>query len=268
MVKEPLYRQVYQELLSRIRNGSYSSGSRLPTEDQLGKEFAVSKVTTRQAIEMLVAQGLVQRWPGRGTFVAEDLSGRVARSLTGFAVDIERERSQIGIETVAIRSLRPSRWIEAALQRDSGMIATHVRRIRTLAGKPIMYLDHFLPQPPLPEELEDSRDWLFFRAYLVKQHGIIPSRNEAQLRAINAHGEICELLQIDEGTAVLGFKKLFFDLSDRPCEFLQGMAITSQWSYRMISYHTGAEVTPPTWWDEIDYCTEESCLGSGPETGE
>ena len=258
MPNEPLYRQVYNELLLRIRTGTYSSGSRIPTEDQLSAEFSVSKVTTRQAIEMLVSQGLIQRWPGRGTFVSEDLSGRVARSLTGFAIDIERDRRAIGIKTLEIRSVNPGSWIASALQRDPGMIASHIKRLRTVNGEPTMYLDHFLPQPPLPEDLEDSRDWLFFRVYLVKMHGIIPSRNEAVLRAIAADSSTSKLLNVTEGTPVLSFQKLFFDLLDRPCEFLHGIAITNTWSYRSTSYHTGAESPAPGWWNGIDSRTDKS----------
>ena len=258
MPNETLYRQVYNELLLRIRTGIYSSGSRLPTEDQLSADFSVSKVTTRQAIEMLVSQGLIQRWPGRGTFVSEDLSGRVARSLTGFAIDIDRDRRAIGVDTLEIRSVNPSSGIASALQRDPGMIASHVKRLRTVNGEPVMCLNHYLPQPPLPEDLEDSRDWLFFRAYLVKVHGIIPGRNEAVLRAISADSSMSKLLHVTEGTPVLSFRKLFFDLVDKPCEFVYGIAITNTWSYRTISYHTGDESPAPEWWNGIDLGTNKS----------
>ncbi len=68
--RRPLHEQVYETLRRRIDGREWKAGDQLPTEPQLAAEFGVSRGTTRQAVAALVAEGLVERTAGRGTFVS------------------------------------------------------------------------------------------------------------------------------------------------------------------------------------------------------
>lgn len=57
-------------LLARIDSGEYPAGGAVPSERQLGEELGLSRTTVRRAIDDLVQRGLLQRQPGRGTFVS------------------------------------------------------------------------------------------------------------------------------------------------------------------------------------------------------
>src|SRR5262245_29475931 len=65
----PLYYQLHNILVDKIRSGEFSIGSRIPTEAELVQEYGVSRITVRQGLAILEEQGLVRREPGRGTFV-------------------------------------------------------------------------------------------------------------------------------------------------------------------------------------------------------
>ncbi len=65
----PRYAQVHQSLLADIRLGKYPVGSRLPTEDELGQIYGVSRHTVREATRKLVDSGLISRHPSIGTLV-------------------------------------------------------------------------------------------------------------------------------------------------------------------------------------------------------
>ena len=54
MEKLPAYKKCYNKLKSDIDNNVYPIGSYLPTEDELGKMFSVSRTTVRHAIDLLV----------------------------------------------------------------------------------------------------------------------------------------------------------------------------------------------------------------------
>ena len=54
MEKIPAYKKCYNKLKSDIDNNVYPIGSYLPTEDELGKMFSVSRTTVRHAIDLLV----------------------------------------------------------------------------------------------------------------------------------------------------------------------------------------------------------------------
>jgi GntR family transcriptional regulator len=67
----PRYVQLADVLRTRIGRGQWSAGEKLPSLDELGREFDVARVTVRQAIDVLAREGLVSPEQGRGTFVTQ-----------------------------------------------------------------------------------------------------------------------------------------------------------------------------------------------------
>lgn len=71
MEKTYNYLRVYNGVKSAILAGEYSVGERLPTEGQLQAAYDVSRITVKKAMEMLSEDGLIERYPGKGTFVLQ-----------------------------------------------------------------------------------------------------------------------------------------------------------------------------------------------------
>ena len=65
----PRHRQIYQELLREIQNGTYQPGDRLPSEAVLGERFDASRITVAKAIQQLQNEKLVSRISGSGTYI-------------------------------------------------------------------------------------------------------------------------------------------------------------------------------------------------------
>ena len=65
--------QVEEKIRSAIFSGELRGGERLPSEDELGRQFGVSRTTVREALRSLVAQGLIDKSPGvkGGSFVQD-----------------------------------------------------------------------------------------------------------------------------------------------------------------------------------------------------
>ena len=78
----PLYAQVADRLRHRIARGEWQDGDRLPSHTALTQEFAVARVTVRQAIALLETEGLLQSRQGRGTFV-------IGRPGPGWRLDVK-----------------------------------------------------------------------------------------------------------------------------------------------------------------------------------
>lgn len=69
----PMYQQLRQDLLARIRRGEFEPGSVLPSENQLREDYGVSVTTARRAFLELVKEGVVRRKAGVGTIVAPEV---------------------------------------------------------------------------------------------------------------------------------------------------------------------------------------------------
>ncbi len=65
----PLYLQVRDAMLEKVRSREWPLGSQLPNEQQLAQEMGVSHGTVRKALAVLEHEHLVRREQGRGTFV-------------------------------------------------------------------------------------------------------------------------------------------------------------------------------------------------------
>jgi DNA-binding transcriptional regulator YhcF (GntR family) len=71
----PLYKQIYEYLLENIKSGTWHADKPIPSENELSRQFKVSRITIKQALDMLVEKGIVYRIQGRGTFISTDQSG-------------------------------------------------------------------------------------------------------------------------------------------------------------------------------------------------
>ena len=80
----PKYVRVREALLERISSGDLAPGAQIPTEDNLGAEFGVSKPTVRQALAGLADDGFVVKLHGRGSFVSEVLPAAEAMRVEMF----------------------------------------------------------------------------------------------------------------------------------------------------------------------------------------
>ena len=65
----PLIKQVQQGLREKIASGAWRPDHRIPSERELAEALGISRVTVRLALNELVAEGLLQRRPGKGTYV-------------------------------------------------------------------------------------------------------------------------------------------------------------------------------------------------------
>ncbi len=77
---QPLYREVKRLLTQSLIEGEWPAGTALPSETRLAKRYSVSIGTLRKAIDELVAERIVTRHQGRGTFVATPCTGSAMKA--------------------------------------------------------------------------------------------------------------------------------------------------------------------------------------------
>lgn len=76
-----LYEQIVQQIEESIQKGSLKAGDQLPPERELAEQFGVSRTAVREAVKALREKGLVEAYPGRGTFITEGTSYSIRQSL-------------------------------------------------------------------------------------------------------------------------------------------------------------------------------------------
>jgi GntR family transcriptional regulator, transcriptional repressor for pyruvate dehydrogenase complex len=76
-----LYEQIVQQIEESIVKGALKEGDQLPAERELAQQFGVSRTAVREAVKALREKGLVEAYPGRGTFVTNGTSNSIRQSL-------------------------------------------------------------------------------------------------------------------------------------------------------------------------------------------
>ena len=123
---EPLYRQLFDEVVSRVQSGAFPPGFRLPPSRSLARELGTHRNTVVRAFEELQSAGFVTSTVGRGTFVAPEApepeypdrdlrSGLPWSSLVSRAVTSEPlgrldrlPRPALGLDAVNLSKMQPS----------------------------------------------------------------------------------------------------------------------------------------------------------------
>lgn len=88
---EQLYRQLYRGLRASILSGELAEGEAIPSENQLRDQFGIARTTVRNAMSLLVSEGLVQQVRGRGTIVSHR---PISHSIWNFGSFTELARRQ------------------------------------------------------------------------------------------------------------------------------------------------------------------------------
>jgi len=76
-----LYEQIVQQVEESIHKGALKPGDQLPPERELAEQFGVSRTAVREAVKTLREKGLVEAYPGRGTFITDGSSHTFRQSL-------------------------------------------------------------------------------------------------------------------------------------------------------------------------------------------
>jgi len=131
-VQQPRYRALAEGLRARIVAGDLTAGSQLPTESELAQQFSVSRGTVIKAIDLLVAEGIVTKRQGAGSFVALPSLHRRSSRLLSFSQTVGAQGHKA---TQRVLSYRPARDDEGRAFGAAGP-ATMLVRLRYVDSVP------------------------------------------------------------------------------------------------------------------------------------
>jgi GntR family transcriptional regulator len=140
-----LYWQLAERVRGRIADGRYADGAQLPTEEALGREFGVSRITVRAALDRLVAEGLVRRERGRGTFVAARPVALDLERFTDFAEDMAAAGFAPSSRVGHVGEEPATPEVAAQLGVAPGTPIVRVDRLRLADDRPLAFDRTYLP---------------------------------------------------------------------------------------------------------------------------
>lgn len=215
-----LYRQIKRQLIADIQSGAAAPGAALANETELARRFKVSIGTVRRAVDELVAEHVLVRQQGRGTFV-----GKLDRERFMFQFfKIAGREGTSEFPQVRLHAFTRSR----ASQEEAQALGLHgtqavfcIDNVLLLKGRPVIH-DHIVIAaamfPDLTEELFTQRSATIYGLYQTA-FGITIVEADERVRAELVSAKSAELLGLAAGLPVLRIERVAYTFDRRPAEF-------------------------------------------------
>ncbi len=228
----PLYLQLKESLLERINQWEFTD-HKLPNEEQLTKEYNVSKITVRRALFELKNEGYIYRKQGLGTFI---LPRKIEQSLTSFysfSSELEKRNIKVKSEVLALEEIVPDQKIAAKLKLNPKDKVYFLKRLRFAENTPIMIEYSYLPSTIFPNL--DKKDFVKRRLYDImrEDYGIYPVQADLTFGAKHFTPQELNDLQIDEAYAALKQDRLTYASTQEIIEYSKASICSERYEYHI-----------------------------------
>ena len=230
----PMYMQLANTLSEAVYQGKYGPGDKLPSENELCRRFNVSRITVRQALNLLIQQGMAFSVHGKGTFVkALDISHELNKIISFGSV-----LQQKGLKGhTYIQSYEEDVMDDEAMKRLGGPVSS-LKLIGYADQTPVVFYCSYFPKE-LGEKMwsaakEEEKTGNAFSTYdLYARLGIHQFRVDQTIRAANADPQLAKRLTVPKGKAVMVLESQYYSIDGRPLEYKQGYYRSDIYSFHL-----------------------------------
>jgi GntR family transcriptional regulator len=230
----PLYQRLRNEIAQQIAHNKWRPGEAIPTEAELAASHGMAIGTVRKALDALVADGMIERRQGRGTFVRRpNFEKSLSRFFRYQAVDGARIIPEGRIlDREALDAPSP---VRSALRLRKNEVAIRLSRLRLIRAKPVLSEEIWLPSRRfsalLDAEAGEIGD-LLYPAY-ERLCGEIVARAEETLTVGTATAEDARLFGLEERAPVVVIDRMAFGYDNQPIEWRHSRGPTADFRYKI-----------------------------------
>jgi GntR family transcriptional regulator len=219
----PIFEQVKAILQAAIAGGELGPHQRIPSERELSAALGASRMTIRQALVEMMAEGTLYTRTGKGTYVAEPKIDQPLQRLTSFTEDI-RARGFRPASRVLTQELLPAPLeLAEALGVRAGAELVRIRRLRLANGQPLAIETSHLPHELCPGILDVDLSTASLYEILNSRYGINLRSAKQTIEASEALDEERQLLELPSHVPVLRLHRLTFGDNGRTVEFVRAV---------------------------------------------
>lgn len=152
----PLYAEVKQHILARVRSGEWPPDFRIPSESELVEQLGVSRMTVNRALRELSLEGVLVRMQGRGSFVAGGNSRSDVFAVTNIADEIRARGHDYSAQVLLLDTLKATPDVADLLELPIGSPIFHSIIVHCENDVPVQLEDRFVNPLVVPHYLESD----------------------------------------------------------------------------------------------------------------
>lgn len=202
------YMKIHNHIKDEIEEGIWKIGQRLPSERDLAEHFRVSRMTLRQAVTLLVEEGVLTRKAGSGTYVASNRIQEKMRVTTSFTEIIKAQGKEPSTKLISYTETKPTAKECAYLELRSSELVVRMERVRYADDVPVVYEIAVIPKKFIANFAKEEVTQHFFHTLRANGYKIGKSRQTIYARL--AADKVTDYLKLEEGQAVLGLTQVSY----------------------------------------------------------
>jgi GntR family transcriptional regulator len=209
-----VYYQIIEDIVSRINNGEWKVGERIPTEMELVEYYGVSRMTLRKALDELSEEGLLYKERGVGTFAAKKQIVRNQETLLGVYEEMTSQGRIVRSEVLRKQTCK-SKSIAKDLGQKPNSDIFHLQRLRYVDETKMLLDDTYLRRE-IGDKIADADFETQSLFDLLEKNGYTILYGNKEIQAITADGKIAKLLGCKTGLPLFFMKTVIYDKKGIP----------------------------------------------------
>lgn len=200
----PLYRQLADRIRDEIDTGVHAVATKIPSENELAQRYQIGRPTVRQATDLLVRQGKLERRRGSGTYVLPPSQSIDLFSLAGTSAALQRSELNACLKLVNTPVLeQPPKHKQHGESAQSQTAFLKVERCASVDNAPVLYETLWLSTELFPGLHNHSLENQSLSALVKDVYFLEPSSADQTFFVISADKKQAEQLQTPVGTPIL-----------------------------------------------------------------
>ena len=237
----PLYKKVKMEIVRTLSSAQFDPSVALPTEEDWAGRYDISVGTVRRAMAELVAEKVLVRQQGRGTFLVPHSSERMGNVFWHVARPDGSREAPI-VQNLSFVRTRADAALARVLKLDVGDGVHHIANLMFMSGRPVVLDDLRIPEarfPGLTRAEFVARETSIYGFY-QSRFKVYVLKSVDHVRAARADARTARLLETAPGTPLLDVRRLTYTFNDVPIESRRWLLRTDDFGYLNVTGGTGA----------------------------
>lgn len=201
-------------LQEQIEHGLLPPGGKLPAERKLSEVFATTRITLREALVQLEAQGLIYREERRGWFISPPRLAYDLMRRSHFHAMVQAQGRHAETQVISARLQPASAKICEKLQLPALSSVIQVCRARRIDGRLVLYVEHYLNPAYFPGILEYDLNLSLTELYATR-FGLRYGQVRFEMVPTALHADACAALKVSLGSPGLCISRVNYDQQGR-----------------------------------------------------
>ncbi|CDO17920.1 UbiC transcription regulator-associated domain pr otein [Streptococcus gallolyticus] len=225
----PAYIRIHDAIKKEIDGGVWEIGQRLPSERDLADDYEVSRMTLRQAITLLVEEGILERRVGSGTYVASHRVQEKMRGTTSFTEIVHSQGKMPSSQLISYQRKPANETEIQQLQLKATDTVVRMERVRFADNVPLVFEVASIPEKLIQSFNQEDITEHFFQT--LTDNGYEIGKSQQTIYAKNASERVANYLKVPKNHAVLALTQVSYFTDGRPFEYVHSQYVGDRFEF-------------------------------------